>query len=140
MTTIPVTLDPGATLPSRAHPDDAGLDLTTPQAVDLTPGALTEINTGIHVAIPAGHVGLVTVRSSIGTRGITLANQVGVIDSDYRGAIILSLYSKTWEHLQAGERIAQLLIVPVATPEPVQGDSLDQTERGDGGFGSTGRA
>lgn len=139
MTTIPVTLDPGATLPTRAHPHDAGLDLTTPQAVDLTPGALTEINTGIHIAIPAGHVGLVIIRSSIGTRGITLANQVGVIDSDYRGPIILSFYSKTWEHLQAGERIAQLLIIPCHLPIPVQVDALDQTERGDGGYGSTGR-
>ena len=139
MTTIPVTLDPGATLPTRAHPDDAGLDLTAPQAVDLTPGALTEINTGIHIAIPAGHVGLVTVRSSIGTRGITLANQVGVIDSGYAGPIRLSLYSKTWEHLQAGERIAQLLIIPCRLPIPVQVDALDQTERGDGGYGSTGR-
>lgn len=140
MTTIPVTLDPGATLPTRAHPDDAGLDLTTPQAVDLTPGALTAINTGVHVAIPAGHVGLVIVRSSIGTRGITLANQVGVIDPGYTGPIRLRLHSRTWEHLNAGERVAQLLIIPCQLPAPVQVDALDQTERGTGAFGSTGRA
>ena len=96
----------------------------------------------VTAAIPAGHVGLLAVRSSMGIRhGVTLSNGVGVIDSDYRGQVHVGLHNLSGEPytVQPGDRVAQLMVVPVAAPEIEVVDALPETVRGAGGFGSTGR-
>ena len=105
-------------------------------------GGETLIPTGLAVAVPEGHVGILAVRSSMGIRhGVSLSNGIGVIDSDYRGPLRVGLHNLRREPytVQPGDRIAQLLIVPVACPEIEIVDALPETERGEGGFGSTGR-
>lgn len=114
--TLRYTLEPGAIAPERKHEDDAGLDLATPDPITIQPHTMKKIDTGVKVAIPTGHVGMVFVRSSIGIkRGCTLANGTGIIDSGYRGNIICALVNHTDEPVNfiAGERIAQLLIMPL---------------------------
>ena len=139
-TTIPVMLDEGATLPTRKTAGAAGYDLTSIGNWYLDAGMTVTMRTGVHIAIPDGYVGLLTVRSSIGERGFRLNNSVGVIDSDYRGEILASVHATCDAFIRQGERFAQLLIVPVLTADLVRVDALDNTERGTGGFGSTGRA
>lgn len=137
-------LDPRARLPERAHDGDAGLDLRALETVRLGPGERIVVATGLAVAIPEGHAGLVLPRSGLARRhGITLTNSPGLIDSGYRGEIEILLLNtdpaETFE-IAAGDRIAQLVIVPVAPATPVEVESLDETARGQGGFGSSGRA
>ena len=140
------TLAPGATAPTRATEGSAGYDLAayipkrTRQVKFVQLRGLTVIRTGVSVAIPTGYVGLVYVRSSLGARGLMLTHGTGVIDSDYRGEITLKLtsYQGTIE-INQGDRIAQLVIVPIITPELEQAETLDEIERGTGGFGSTGK-
>ena len=139
-TTIPVMLDEGATLPARQTSGAAGFDLTARCWMILPPHGTALVPTGVHIAIPDGYVGLLTIRSSIGERGFRLNNNVGVIDSDYRGEILASVHATCDAFIRQGERFAQLLIVPVLTADLVRVDALDNTERGTGGFGSTGRA
>lgn len=131
-----------ATTPTYAHPGDAGMDLACDQEVTVTRGAVTMCPTGIAVAVPEGHVGLLAARSGLATRlGVNLANGVGVIDSGYRGEVMVPLVKVTTGDpvtLAAGCRVAQLLIVPVARVEVTVVDELDSTERGADGFGSTG--
>ena len=132
-------LDPRATLPTRAHHDDAGLDLYVLEDLTLAPGEGGMARTGIAVAVPAGHVGLIADRSSLAKRGLKTVG--GVIDAGYRGelGVILWNLSGQKQKLSAGDRLAQLLIVPIATPAVVELEALDETARGAGGFGSTGR-
>ncbi|NNN04683.1 MAG: dUTP diphosphatase [Elusimicrobia bacterium] len=132
-------LDPAAVLPTRAHPDDAGLDLYGLEDATLDPGAGALLRTGVAVAVPAGHVGLVCDRSSLARRGLKTAG--GVIDAGYRGELGVLVWnlSREPQSVKRGERIAQLLILPIAVPAPVETDALDATARGVGGFGSTGR-
>ena len=132
-------LVPGAILPTRAHPHDAGLDLYALDDVTLEPGDGSLVKTGIAVAVPEGHVGLIADRSSLAKRGLKTAG--GVIDAGYRGELGILLWniSGQVQQLKKGERLAQLLIVPVATPAVRETDNLGSTARGDGGFGSTGR-
>ena len=127
-----------ATLPTRAHPDDAGLDLYGLEDVYLEVGQGKVAKTGIALALPQGHVGLIADRSSLAKKGIKTAG--GVIDAGYRGEIQIVLWniSPVPVQLKRGERIAQLLILPIATPAVVEVSTLDETERGLGGFGSTG--
>lgn len=136
-----VMLDEGAKMPVRSTGGSAGYDLSAMDNVRIEPGLTGAVDTGVHVAIPRGWVGLVLERSSLHRRGLGLANKVGVIDSDYRGPIVLMLhnYSPDGALIRYGERLAQLVIVPFADPELIEVGSLDETERGDGGFGSTGR-
>lgn len=129
-------------LPSRAKPGDAGLDLCSAvDAIVHMPDGVAMIPTGFAMAIPAGYVGLIMPRSGLATKhGITLANSVGVVDSGYRGEIIVALKNggpRDFE-VRRGERIAQLLVMPFAIFENVEVEALDETERGQGGFGSTG--
>lgn len=135
-------LDPGALLPTRAHDGDAGLDLYAAEDARIAPGERLSVGTGLAVAIPAGHAGLVVPRSGLALRhGIALVNAPGVIDSGYRGelrVLLLNTDSSAEFKLSAGDRVAQLLLVPVATPPPAEADSLDETARGTGGFGSSG--
>jgi dUTP pyrophosphatase len=128
-----------AVLPTRAHPDDAGLDLYNLEDILLEPGQGKVAKTGIALALPAGHVGLVADRSSLAKKGIKTAG--GIIDAGYRGEIHIVFWniSKDPVQLKRGERIAQLLILPMATPQVVEVTHLDETQRGQKGFGSTGR-
>jgi dUTP pyrophosphatase len=132
-------LHPGATLPTRAHPDDAGLDLYALEDTALAPGQGSLVKTGVAIALPAGHVGLVADRSSLARRGLKTAG--GVIDAGYRGelGVVLWNISGQPQALKAGERVAQLLVVPIATPAVFETPALDETSRGANGFGSTGR-
>ena len=135
-------LDARATLPSRAHPGDAGLDLCALEAAELAPGERASVRTGIAVAIPDGYAGLVLPRSGLAARhGISLVNAPGLIDAGYRGEIRVLLINSdrdsAWS-LAAGDRIAQLVIARVELPEPVEVPELDSTPRGSGGFGSSG--
>jgi dUTP pyrophosphatase len=136
-------LDPAAPLPSAAHPGDAGLDLRAGVDVIVDPGERTMVPTGIAVAIPEGYAGLVLPRSGLASReGLTLANAPGLIDAGYRGEIICSVVNLDRTEpvkIARGDRIAQLVIVPISVVEPEWVDELPASERGEGGFGSTGR-
>jgi dUTP pyrophosphatase len=132
-----------ARLPGRAHPGDAGLDLHAAETATLAPGQRTSVGTGIAVAIPEGHAGLVLPRSGLAARhGITLANAPGLIDSGYRGELRVLLLNADPTHsyeVSAGDRIAQLLVVPFAHALPTEVEALDESARGLAGFGSSGR-
>ena len=131
--------------PARATEGSAGLDLAAciDGPVTIAPRALVRIPTGIAIALPSpDYVALVFARSGLGIKhGVSLSNGVGVIDSDYRGEIAVGLtnLSDTPYTIQPGDRIAQLVVVPVALPELVWTQDLEDTGRGAGGFGSTGR-
>jgi dUTP pyrophosphatase len=135
-------LDERAQLPTRAHPGDAGLDLRALEPLELGPGERGSVGTGIAVEIPPGRAGMVLPRSGLAARhGIALVNAPGLIDSGYRGEIrVLLLNTDRTQpfRLAAGERIAQLVIVAVDAPQPVEADELALSERGAGGFGSSG--
>lgn len=138
--TLPVRrLDAAAVLPSRAHPDDAGLDLYGLEDATVPPGEGRVLRTGVAVALPPGHVGLVCDRSSMAKRGLKTAG--GVIDAGYRGEIGIVVWnlSREPQAVKKGERVAQLLVLPIAVPAPVDAEDLGATSRGAGGFGSTGR-
>ena len=128
-----------ATLPTRAHADDAGLDLYGLEDVLLEPQQGKVARTGIALALPKGFVGQVADRSSLAKRGVKTAG--GIIDAGYRGEIQIVLWnvSNTPIQLKRGERVAQLLIIPVATPAVVEVQTLDETQRGGKGFGSSGK-
>ena len=143
--TIRVMLDPGAKMPTRAHSADAGLDLYSP--VDAVvfprwrkgPKNSVVIDTGVRVAIPAGYVGDVKSKSGLMVNDDIITD--GTVDSGYTGSIRVKLFNLGIRpvHIKAGQKIAQLVIKKIITPEPVIVDSLDATERGNGGFGSTGK-
>jgi dUTP pyrophosphatase len=131
-------LHPEAVIPSYAKPGDAGMDLT---AIDVsTPGGKhITYHTGLAVEIPQGYVGLLFPRSSVYKTGQTLSNCVGVIDSGYRGEIMLKYTLSPYGlEYQIGERVGQLIIMPYPHVEFVEENELTQTERGEGGYGSTG--
>ena len=132
-----------AVLPSRAHEGDAGLDLYSCEAAHIGPGERWGVGTGIGVEIPERHAGLVLPRSGIARdHGIALVNAPGLIDSGYRGELrVLLLNTDPAEtfRVEPGDRIAQLVITPIATPEPVEAPALSESLRGEGGFGSSGR-
>ncbi len=144
--TAPVSvkiLDPRAKLPAYGSPDAAGADLyaLTDGPVAIVPGQTVLIRTGLALAIPKGYVGLVYARSGLATKqGLAPANKVGVIDADYRGELMVSLHnhSESYRFVENGDRIAQLVITPYLTAQFTQADELDGTQRGTGGFGSTG--
>lgn len=131
---------PDATLPTRSNPTDAGLDLYALHDVTLYASGRAIVPTGITVAIPEGHYGQIQGRSGLAARdGVVPAG--GVIDADYRGEVqvILINHSRNGWTAKAGDRIAQLVILPILTPDVVEVDELPGTERGHGGLGSTGR-
>jgi dUTP pyrophosphatase len=132
-----------AIVPTRAHAGDAGLDLYACESAHIGPGERWSIGTGVAVEIPQGHAGLVLPRSGLAREhGIALVNSPGLIDSGYRGEIrVLLLNTDPAEtfRLAPGDRIAQLLVTPVASAEPVEAKVLAESTRGSGGFGSSGR-
>jgi dUTP pyrophosphatase len=141
---LPVAkLRPEAVLPSRAHAGDAGLDLYACEAAHIGPGERWSVGTGVAVEIPEGHAGLVLPRSGLAKKhGIALVNAPGLIDSGYRGELrVLLLNTDPAEtfRVEPGDRIAQLVIAPIALAEPVETESLAESDRSDGGFGSSGR-
>lgn len=162
-------VNPDAPLPRYAHDGDAGMDLCSMEDVTLAPGETKVVGTGIAIAIPRGYVGLVFPRSGLGTKGLTLSNCVGVIDSGYRGEIRAPLHNNhsshvwfdpddtiggnpygmmypknrdnctdDWMHVRKGERVCQIVFMAYGIVSLVEVDDLDATERGVGGFGSTG--
>lgn len=132
-----------ATLPRRAHSDDAGLDLHACEPAHIGPGERWSVATGLGVEIPEGHAGLVLPRSGLAREhGIALVNAPGLIDSGYRGELrVLLLNTDPAEtfRVEPGDRIAQLVVAPIALPEPVEVEALSESVRGRGGFGSSGR-
>lgn len=132
-----------AVLPSRAHAGDAGLDLYACEAAHIGPGERWSVGTGIAVEVPEGHAGLVLPRSGLAREhGIALVNAPGLIDSGYRGEVrVLLLNTDPAEtfKVEPGERVAQLVICPIALPEPVEAEALGESARGADGFGSSGR-
>ncbi|HXH61441.1 MAG TPA: dUTP diphosphatase [Fimbriimonadaceae bacterium] len=138
---VKVTLDEGARLPEYKTPGAAGMDIYSAEPVELQPMQRRMVRTGLSVAIPAGYEGQMRPRSGLAHKhGLTMVNTPGTIDSDYRGEIRVILINLGQEtvRLEAGERIAQLVVVPVCQAVLEVVDSLDDTERGTGGFGSTG--
>ena len=135
---------PNAIIPTYGSAEAAGADLyaCVEEPVEIHPGRTVFISTGLAMEIPKGCAGLIYARSSMGTkRGLAPANKVGVIDSDYRGQVMVALHNhgREVQTISYGERIAQLLITPVYTPGFQEVEELDDTQRGSGGFGSTGR-
>ena len=142
MTLAVKRLHAAAVVPTRAHPDDAGLDLAACESVELGPGERAVVGTGIAVAIPPGHAGLVLPRSGLAARhGVSVVNAPGLIDEGYRGEVKVILLNTDREHrftVEPGMRIAQLVVVAVPGTDPVEVEALPPTERGDGGLGSSG--
>ena len=138
-------LHPAAILPTYGSAGAAGADLyALPEGdpITINPGETVFIHTGLSMAIPEGYVGLNFARSGLASkRGLAPANKVGVIDSDYRGELMVALHNHgdIPQTVEPGERVAQMVIAPVLTPEIVEVDELSDTKRGEGGFGSTGR-
>jgi dUTP diphosphatase len=136
-----IRLDRDQPLPAYAKPGDAGLDLRASEAVTLEPGARRLVPTGLAVAIPEGHAGFVLPRSGLALqKGVTVLNAPGLIDSGYRGELRVLLVNHGAEAVAIGrgERIAQLVIQPVTKTRLVEVEGLPGSDRGDGGFGSTG--
>ncbi len=134
-----VTLDPGAYMPTRAHATDAGLDLYAREDTVIPAGGSAVFDTGVHVALPHGTVGMLKSKSGLNVKRNILCE--GVIDEGYTGPIVAKLYNHGTEDvtIEAGMKIVQLVVLPILTPELELADSLEDTERGEGGFGSTGQ-
>lgn len=137
-------LKPGATVPTMGSKFAAGADLYSAEDADVViePSETKFIGTGLAMEIPEGYVGLVYARSGLACkRGLAPANKVGVVDSDYRGEIKVALHNhgKEAQTVEKGERIAQIVIAPYLSVNYEEADALSETERGEGGFGSTGR-
>lgn len=135
-----IVLDKGAFMPTRGHAHDAGLDLKTPIAFELMAGGSITIDTGVHIEIPVGMVGMLKSKSGLNViHGIT---SEGVIDTGYTGSIHAKLYNHGYKDVsfEAGDKITQLVIMPIFIPDNLEVvDSLAKTDRGANGFGSTGR-
>lgn len=138
-----IKLGPNATMPTKANPSDAGFDLTSTGRTKI--GNILSYETEVYVAIPEGHVGLLFPRSSIYKKDLEMCNSVGVIDAGYRGQIIVKFREIPTNDVisnpkiyNVGDRIAQLVIVPIAQIELKQVEDLDSSDRREGGFGSSG--
>lgn len=137
---IPVKLDEGARLPSRAHPDDAGLDLYSREDMMIPAHGAAVFDTGVHMAIPHGYDGKITSKSGLCVRN-DVVSEAGEIDSNYRGSIRVKLRNHGDKPyvVHAGDKIAQIVIRPVSLAVCREVDALDDSDRGSRGFGSTGR-
>ena len=135
-------LDDRAIIPTRGTSASAGMDLYALEGVTVESGETVLVHTGIALAIPEGYAGFIYARSGIATkRGLAPANKVGVVDADYRGEIMVALHNHgtASQTVDAGERVAQLVVAPFLSVELVPVEELDETERASGGFGSTGK-
>ena len=132
---------PAAILPRYAHEGDAGMDLCACEAVEIAPGGRALVRTGWIIALPEGFEGQVRPRSGLALRhGVTVLNSPGTIDAGYRGevGVILANFGGAPFRVSPGDRVAQLVVAPITRGEPVEAEAVDATERGAGGFGSTG--
>lgn len=137
--TIKVTLSPGATMPTRGSDGAAGYDIYALEDTVINCFQFIPVSTGVSIEIPAGHYGRVAPRSGLAVKHGVMVG-AGVIDSDYRGEVKVALATLNCVYeFKKGDRIAQIIIERIATPEMVHVDSLDDTDRGAGGFGSTGK-
>lgn len=139
MVEIKVMLDEGAKMPTKAHKSDAGYDIYAPEAFGVAPGRSWTIDTGVHMVIPEGYVGFLKSKSGLNIKhGLT---GEGVVDSLYTGSIQVKLYndSNAPYIFAEGDKVIQIVILPIPETKLVQVDSLEETERGSNGFGSTGR-
>jgi len=131
-----------AVLPAYSHPGDAGADLVAAEAVDLLPGQRATVGTGVAIALPDGYVAFVVPRSGLAAKhGITVVNSPGTVDAGYRGEIrvtLLNTDSTVAYSVAIGDRIAQLIVMPVSKARFVPVTTLPGSDRGDNGFGSTG--
>lgn len=136
---IAVMLDEGAYMPERAHPTDAGMDLRTPKPAYVPARGSSVIDTGVHVALPSGTVGMLKSKSGLNVSAGLVGE--GVIDEGYTGSIRVKLYNHSDEpyRFSRGDKVTQLVVMPCCYPAPVEVDAMVGTDRGDGGFGSTGR-
>ena len=129
-------------VPTYAHPGDAGADLVSSETLRLEPGQRALVGTGVSIALPDGYVAFVVPRSGLATKhGITIVNSPGTVDAGYRGEIKVTLLNTDAEHaydIAAGDRIAQLIVMPVSRARFIPVDALPESVRGEGGFGSTG--
>ena len=134
-----ILLDPGAKMPTRAHELDAGYDLYSREDAVIYHGDSHCFDTGVHVQIPAGYVGMVKSKSGLNVK-YNLTSE-GVIDAGYNGSIVVKLYNHGHAavRIENGQKISQLVIMPIITPDLELVDSLEDTDRGAGGFGSTGK-
>jgi dUTP pyrophosphatase len=136
---IKIKLDEGAKMPTRAHITDAGLDLYARETQIISAKESAKFDTGVHIEIPVGYVGMLKSKSGLNVNhGIT---SEGVIDAGYTGSITAKLYNNSgYDYkVNAGDKITQLVIMPIITPELEEVETLEETERGSGGFGSTGK-
>lgn len=139
MEQVKVKLDAGAFLPERAHPTDAGADIRTPVNVTLPPWGSATVDTGVHVELPHGTVCMIKSKSGLNTNHDIISE--GVVDEGFSGGIRVRLHNlsdKPYGFMR-GDKITQLVVMPVLYPEIVEADEVRGGERGDGGFGSTGR-
>ncbi|MEP6478295.1 MAG: dUTP diphosphatase [Rhodoglobus sp.] len=138
---VPVLISGGQT-PEYSHPGDAGADLTANEAVELAPGARATVGTGVSIALPDGYVAFVVPRSGLAAKhGITIVNSPGTVDAGYRGEIRVTLLNTDMSvsyPVAVGDRIAQLIVMPVSRARFVPVETLPGSHRGDAGFGSTG--
>lgn len=142
---IKIKLDEGAFAPESAHTADAGYDLRTPIDFRVPAGGYAIVDTGVHIQIPEGYVGFLKSKSGLNVK-CNITGE-GVIDSGYTGSIVVKLYNNARWHpmvdnyisFDRGDKIIQLVLLPILKPDIEIVDSLEETERGDGGFGSTGR-
>lgn len=134
--------DDAVAMPHRAHPDDAGLDLSSAEDVVIPAGGRALVDTGLALALPPGTVGMVCPRSGLAARhGVTVLNGPGIVDAGYRGPVKVALHNTDLSEpftVQVGDRIAQLVVIPFLAPQLVEVDDLDETSRAAGGFGSSG--
>jgi dUTP pyrophosphatase len=139
MDTIKIKLDDGAKAPTRAYPTDAGLDLYSREDVVISARESHVFDTGVHIEIPEGYMGLMFSKSGLNiNKGLT---SEGIIDANYSGSLKTKLYNNSGydRRIKAGDKISQLIIVPIATPEVVIVDEIAEQGRGNNGFGSSGR-
>lgn len=134
-----IKLDKGAYMPERGHATDAGLDLRTPQSISVPARGSATIDTGVHVELPHGTVGMLKSKSGLNVKYNILSE--GVIDEGYTGSIVAKLYNHGDSDIifEKGQKITQLVILPVVIPDIEIAEKFEETERGEGGFGSTGR-
>ena len=137
-------LHPDAVIPKRAHPDDAGLDLVAVSVEFNNEYGYYEYDTGLAVEIPPGFMGIAAPRSSVSKTGLSLCNGVGIVDSSYRGSLKSRFYKEVLPGIRSdiygiGEKVCQLIIVPIELPTPIEAQELSETRRGSGGFGSSGK-
>lgn len=134
-----IKLESNAIMPTRAHSTDAGLDLYSPYNQEVPPKRSAIFDTGVHIELPKGTAGLIVSKSGLSTKYNLLSS--GLIDEGYTGSIRVQLYnhSDQWYNVKRGDKISQLVVIPILTPDLELVDELESTERGDKGFGSSGR-